>query len=140
MSEKNKALTRRFYEEVLSKKNLNAIDELCAPEVVDHNPVPGQEPGLQGLRQTIGEYLRAFPDMRVTVHEVVAEGDVVAVRITGEGTHTGSFLGAPPTGKKVAFRAIDMIRVKNGKATEIWHEGNDIEVMAQIGVKVPVTA
>jgi steroid delta-isomerase-like uncharacterized protein len=140
MSEKNKELARRFYEEVLSKKNLNAIDELCAPGIVDHNPLPGQAPGLQGLRQTVGEYIRAFPDMRVTVHEIIADGDVVAVRITGEGTHSGSILGAPPTGKKVAFRAIDMIRVQNGKATEVWHEGNDVEVMAQIGVKVPVTA
>jgi predicted ester cyclase len=139
MSEKNKALARRFYEEVLSKKNLDAIDELCDPEIVDHNPLPGQAPGLQGLRQTIAEYVRAFPDMRVTVREIVAEGDVVAVRLTGEATHSGSILGAAATGKKVTIRAIDMIRVKNGKATEVWHEGNDVEVLGQIGVKIPVT-
>jgi predicted ester cyclase len=98
MSERNKALTRRFYQEVLTQKNLQVLDELCAPGIVDHSAIPGQEPGRQGLRSTIEEYLRAFPDMNVTVHEVVAEGDVVAVRLTGQGTHTGAFLGSGSVG------------------------------------------
>ena len=67
MSEKNKALARRFYEEVLSKTNMNAIVELSAPEIVDHNPLPGKAAGLLGLRQAVGEYVRAFPGVRVLV-------------------------------------------------------------------------
>jgi predicted ester cyclase len=139
MSERNKTLTRRFYDEVLGQKKLDVIDQLCAPGIVDHSALPGQGPGTQGLKQALTEYLKAFPDMRITTHEVVAEGDVVVVRLTGEGTHKGSFLGAEPTGKKVTFHAIDMIRIKDGKATEVWHEGNDAVVMMQLGVQVPAT-
>lgn len=137
MSERNKALTRRFYDEVFGKKNLNVIDELCAPGIVDHNPAPGQPPGREGMKETMHEYLTAFPDLAVTVHEVVAEGDIVVVRMTGEATHTGTLLNAAPTGKRVRFRALDMVRIRDGQATEVWHEGNDVEVLMQVGVQLP---
>ena len=137
MSERNKALARRFYDEAFGRKNLNVIDELCAPGIVDHNALPGQAPGVEGLKQVMGDYLGAFPDLTVTLHEVVAEGDIVVVRMTGQGTHSGALLGAAPTGKRVTLRALDMIRMKDGKATEVWHEGNDVEVMMQVGVQLP---
>jgi predicted ester cyclase len=137
MSERNKMLTRRFYDEVLSKKNLRVIDELCAPTVVDHSALPGQAPGLEGLKQTIGVYLEAFPDLSIRVEEMIAEGDLVAVRLTGRATHKGAFLGTAPTGKSFTLRGIDIIRVKDGKAVEIWHEGNDAEVFMQLGVQPP---
>jgi predicted ester cyclase len=138
MSERNKALVRRFYDEVLTKKNLEVVDELCARDVVDHNPLPGQAPGIEGLKQTLAQYLQAFPDLRVSVGDLVAEGDLVAARLTGSATHRGAFLGAKPTGKKVNLTAVDMVRVKDGKAAEIWHEGNDIVVMIELGVQIPV--
>jgi predicted ester cyclase len=136
MSAENKALARRFYEEVFGKKNLNAIDELCAPGFVDHNAMPGQAPGPQGLKAMFTLWFQGFPDASLTMQDIVAEGDLVVARFTGQGTHAGELLGAAPTGKKVAFRGMDMIRIKDGKATDVWHEGNDAEVLMQLGVQL----
>jgi predicted ester cyclase len=140
MSEQNKTLTRRFYEEVINKKNLNAIDELCSPGVVDHNPLPGQAPGAQGLKEVFKQFLQAFPDMTATVQEMVAERDLVVTRLTCQGTHKGSFMNAAPTGRKATFTALDMVRVKDGKATEVWHQGDDLVVLMELGVKMPAAA
>jgi steroid delta-isomerase-like uncharacterized protein len=139
MSEQNKMLTRRFYEEVFNKKNLNAIDELCAPDFVDHNAMPGQGPGAKGLKDVFAMFFRGMPNLRITVHELVAEDDIVVARFTGTATHTGELMGAAPTGKTVTMRGMDMIRIKNGKATEVWHEGDDALVLMQLGVELPST-
>jgi steroid delta-isomerase-like uncharacterized protein len=137
MSEQNKALTRRFYEEVFNQKKLGAVDELCAPEFVDHNPAPGQTPGVQGLKDWMQQYFQAFPDLKATVHEMVAEGDLVVTRVTCQGTHKGTIAGAAPTGRNVTFTALDMVRIKNGRATEVWHEGNDVAVLMELGARMP---
>ena len=137
MSEQNKTLTRRFYDEVFGKKNLAVLDELCAPDIVDHNPLPGQPGGVQGLKTVMRDYVQAFPDLTFTLDKIIAEGDVVVARFDAQATHKGPFLGTPPTGKKVKFHGIDMIRIKNGKAVEVWHEGNDVAVMLELGVHVP---
>ena len=139
-SDQNKTLTRRFYDEVFNKKNFGVIDELCAPGFVDHNPAPGQGSGLQGLKSWMQQFLQAFPDMKVTVHEMIAEGDVVVTRLTCQGTHKGTFMGAAPTGRSVRFSALDMVRIKNGQATEVWHEGNDALVMMELGAHMPAAA
>lgn len=137
MSTQNKMLAQRFYDEVLGRKNLDVLDELCARDVVDHNPLPGQDPGLPGLRKVMAEYLGAFPDLRLTVTVVVADDDVVAARYEGEGTHAGTLMGAPATGKLVKFHGIDMLRIRGGKAVDVWHEGNDLAVMMELGVRAP---
>lgn len=137
MSEQNKALARRFYEEVFNQKNLKTIDELCDPAFVDHNALPGQRPGAEGLRDTFGQMLAGLPDLRITVHEIVSEGDIIVARFTAQGTHSGELMGAAPTGQRVTLRGIDMVRLKNGRAVEAWHEGNDAEVFMQLGVQLP---
>ena len=137
MSEQNKSLTRRFYEEVFNQKKLSTIDELCDPAVVDHSALPGQPPGAAGLKQSFGDFFAGLPDLRFKIHEMVAEGDIVVTRFTAEGTHTGTMLGASPTGKRVMMHGLDMVRVKNGRAVEVWHEGNDVEAFMQLGVKLP---
>lgn len=139
MSEQNKTLTRRFYEEVFNKKNLRTVDELCAPGFIDHNAAPGQGPGAQGMKDWMQQFFQAFPDLTATVHDMVAEGDLVVTRLTCEGTHKGNFMGAAPTGKKVTFSALDMVRIKDGRATEVWHEGNDVPVLMGLGIQMPVT-
>jgi predicted ester cyclase len=68
---------------------------------------------------------------------MIAEGDIVVTRFTGQGTHSGPLLGSAPTGKKVSFTGIDMVRFKDGKATEVWHEGNDAVVFMQLGIQLP---
>lgn len=137
MSEQNKSATRRFYEEVLNRHNVNAIDELCAANCVDHTAMPGQASGAQGVKDMFLVFLNAFPDLRVNVEEMIAERDIVVARLAMDGTHKGELMGAPPTGKKVTFRGIDMIRIKDGKATDVWHHGDDMMVLAQLGVKLP---
>jgi len=140
MSEQNKAMARRFYEEVINRKKLDTMDELCDPEIVDHNALPGQRPGREGLKDSFGQFLSGFPDLRATVHELIAEGDFIVARFTLEGTHTAQLMGAAPTGRKVAFRGIDMVRIRNGRAVEVWHEGNDLEILMQLGVQPPSVA
>jgi steroid delta-isomerase-like uncharacterized protein len=137
MSEQNKTLARRFYDEVMNKKNLNAIDELGSPDFVDHSAMPGQAPGLKGVKESTEMFLKAFPDMKMNVEEIIAEKDIVAARVSGTGTHKGEFMGAPATGKRVSFHGIDMIRFKGGKVVEVWHYGDDATLMAQLGVKMP---
>lgn len=135
MSEANKAVVKRFYEEVMNRKNVAAIDELCSPDFVDHTAFPGQQPGRQGMKDSFATFLGAFSDLRVNVEAMIAEGDLVATRFVVSATHTGELMGAAPTGKKVFFHGIDMIRVVNGKAVEAWHQGDDIVVLAELGAR-----
>jgi predicted ester cyclase len=137
MSEINKAQARRFYEELFNQKKLETIDEVCAPDIIDHFPLPDQAPGAQGVKDMFRMYLSAFPDLRVNVEEMIAERDLVVTRFNGEGTHKGELMGAAPTGKKVKFHGLDMVRFRDGKAAEVWHQGDDLLVLMQLGVQLP---
>ena len=138
MSEANKNVARGFYEDVFNKKNLDALEKYCAPQFRDHHPMPGQGPGIPGVREVFGMFVGAFPDLKFTVEELIAERDLVVARFTVVGTHKGPVFGAPATGKTVTFHGMDMIRVVDGKATDVWHYGDEMMVLAQLGVKPPV--
>ena len=133
MSDENKALVHRFYEEVFNQKNIQAIDDICAPSMIDHSPMPGQEPGLQGMKDSFTVFVGGFPDLKATVEAMVAEGDLVATRFTVTATHTGEVMGARPTGRPVTFHGIDILRISAGKVTEAWHQGDEMLVMAELG-------
>ena len=137
MSEENKAVARRFYEEVFNQHRVDAIDQVCTPDFIDHSPMPGQAAGSQGLQDVFAMFIGAFPDMHVTIEEMIAERDLVVSRITVTGTHSGEIMGAPATGKRVTFHGMDMIRVRDGKASEVWHEGDDMMVLMELGVQPP---
>ena len=137
MSEQNKALARRFYEETFNKKNFNAIDDICEAGIIDHSAIPGQAAGVKGLKDTFSMYLKAFPDTQVKVEQLIAEGDVVVARISGSGTHRGEIFGTPATGKQLRFHGIDIIRVRNGKVAEVWHQGDEMVGLMQIGIRMP---
>ena len=96
MSEKNKALARLFYEEVFNKGSVAAIDELVAPGFVIHTPMPGMGQGIEDLKQMLAMFISAFPDLQVTVDEVVAAGDSVAVRAHHAGHSPRGSDGHPP--------------------------------------------
>jgi predicted ester cyclase len=108
---------------------------VVAADFVDHAPMPGQAPGLEGVKRKWAMYLDAIPDFRVTIEDLVAEGDKVAVRRTYEGTHRGGpLLGIPATGKRFQFGGISIFRLANGRIAEHWEQLDRLALMQQLGV------
>lgn len=133
-TEDNKAAERRFYEELWNQHDLGAVDEHVAPDVVEHNPVfPGQGPGREGFRQSVAMPLSAFPDLQITIEEMVAEGDKIVVRWVARGTHRGEFMGIPPTNRQVTVEGIDIYRYAGGKRVETWRQWDRLGLMQQLG-------
>ena len=136
-TEDNKAVVRRFYEEVMNQKKRAVLDEVFDLNVVDHFAPPGTPGGLEGARQTLGMFLTAFPDLHFTVEDLIAEGDKVVARATLSGTQQGAFMGIPPTGKHVTMTGIDINRFVGGKSVEHWVEMDTLGLMQQLGVIPP---
>ena len=134
MSDANKALFRRFIEEVMNSKNPDKMDILIGENWVDHNPPPGTAPGLEGMKQMMGMFFAAFPDLQVTVDQLIAEGDIVAGRMITTGTHQGEFMGIAAKGKRMTISEMHMVRIENGKAVEHWGNSDDLAMMQQLGV------
>lgn len=128
-----------FYKEVFENKHFDVIEELCAPDIVEHTPMPGQpESGLETARWIANTMTSAFSDISVTVDDVISEGDHAAVRNTFHGTHTGELMGIPPTGKRVSISNVDIIWSRNGKATDHWGYMDTMQLMVQLGVAPPM--
>lgn len=136
MSEENKALVRRVIEEAWNKGNLAVIDELLSPDYAVEVASPGS-PGREGYRQAVTMFRAAFPDLRFSIADMVAEGDKVVVRATIRGTHKGEYLGIGPTGKQVTLTAISIRRLQGGKIVEEWVEADMMGLMQQMGVVPP---
>ncbi len=135
MSEEIKALVRRQEEDLFSGGNLDVADEIYAPDYVGHDPSnPEEVRGLQAAKQAAADYRRAFPDLRVTVEDLMAEGDKVAARLRVRGTHLGDLNGIAPTGRRVDFTGIVMSRVEGGRIAEDWANFDDLGMMRQLGV------
>ena len=133
-AEENKALVRRQLEEVWNKGNLAAIDELYAPTYVDHDPANPGVQGRDGVRQLVTMYRSAFPDLQFTVEDQIAEGDMVATRWTGRGTHKGELRGIPATGKQTTTPGITISRIVGGQDREDWVNYDALGLMQQLGV------
>ena len=114
-TEANTALLQRLADEVLTGHNLSVLDEVFHADYVEDDPPPGMGPGREGLRQWLAGWITAFPDVRWTIEEQIADEDRVWSRSTWQGTHQGSFLGIPPTGKKVTVAAWTIDRFTGGK-------------------------
>ena len=136
-TEENKAFVRRFYDEVLNKGNLGVLDKLVAANHIDHAAPPGIPQGIDGAKQWFAMMRKAFPDSRVTVNDLLAEGDKVVARISMKATHKGDFFGVPATGKAVTIEGIDIIRLSGGKAAEHWGQFDNLGMMQQLGVVPP---
>lgn len=133
-AEENKAVVRAMVEEVFNKKNVDALGDYIAEDMVDHNPPPTDKPGLEGYKDMFRMYLSAFPDLNLQVDDVLAEGDKVVMRVTTTGTHQGDFAGIAATGKKVSFGEIHVVRVADGKMVEHWGVEDQMGMMQQLGV------
>ena len=120
MSEQNKEVVRRFFEEVWNKNNLDLADELLVTDYTDHNAPPGSTGGIEGYKQSVAMFRSAFPDLTFTLDDIRGEGDLVAIRLTGRGTHKGTFIGIPPTDKQVSFGGMTFIRLQGGRIVERW--------------------
>ncbi len=134
----NIALIRHLYEEI-DKGNESVLEEVFAPEFVEHDPAstPASPAGLAGLRQGFERFLAAFQDYEHVIEDVVASGDKVVVRVTGRGTHTGPYLGAPPTGKRVTMGGIAIYRIARGKIVEEWSQADRLDFLRQLGLAEP---
>jgi steroid delta-isomerase-like uncharacterized protein len=128
--------TYRRIIDAISRGDADCFDELLAPDIVDHNPIPGQGPGRKGMRQWMTAVRTAMPDLRATVEDVIAEGDRVAARVTWEGTHRGEFLGVPPTGEALSFSAFHHVRFSDQGAAEWWGVADLLRALEQMGATV----
>jgi steroid delta-isomerase-like uncharacterized protein len=118
--ERNKALVRKFFEENWSKGNVAAVDEFMAADYVDHSIPAGLPPDTEGVKQATTTYHMAFPDLKATIDDIFAEGEMVAFRWSIRGTHLGDWLGIPPTGNHVTATGITVYRIAGKKVVENW--------------------
>jgi steroid delta-isomerase-like uncharacterized protein len=134
-TEQNKALFRRFVDEMFNHGNMSLVDEVMAPDFVEHEELP---PGIpqdrEGVKHLATMLRSAFPDFKATIHDIIAEGDKVVVRMTWTGTQKGEFMGIPPTGKSVSFQVLDIVRMAGGKFVEHWGQMDSMGMMQQLGV------
>src|SRR5271156_3651729 len=134
MSADNKALLRRYVEEVLNKKNLALTDELVAPAFVDHDTSMPDAQGPAGDKRLAAMVHASFPDLYFTIEDMVAEEDRVAYRYSVRGTHQGDFMGIAPTGKQFAVTGIHIYRFGDGKLQEEWENWDTLGLLRQLGV------
>jgi steroid delta-isomerase-like uncharacterized protein len=132
-TERNKALVCRLVDEAQTKGNLEVIDELLADDFVDHTPLPGLPPNRDGIKVLFGMLRAAFPDLQVTIDEQLADGERVATRKTFRGTHLGELMGAPGSGRPVAFEVIDILTVREGKIAEHRVVFDQLGLQQQLG-------
>ena len=126
-AEQNKALVRKFFEEVWSKGNVAVVDELLAPDFVDRSLLPGQGSSREGYKRSITEFRAAFSFAELTIEDQIAEGDMVVTKFSTRCVHRGEFLDVPPSGEEATYSSIRIHRIVGGKVTDEWSEGNLVE-------------
>lgn len=126
----NKATYKRFIDEILNGRDLSAVPRYTPADFVDHRHEESN--GIEGSQKFLASVFVAFPDIRFTPEDMVAEGDRVVVRFSIVGTHKGEFMGVAPTGKKVKWSGINIGRVVNGQIVELWGEADFLGLMRQL--------
>jgi steroid delta-isomerase-like uncharacterized protein len=129
--EDNKAAVRRFYQEVINARNLEALDELLVPDGVDHTF--GSQ-NTEQVKQFFAMLHQAIPDLHAEIHDVIGDGDLVAARVSYTGTHQGEWLGIPATGKQTATNGVDFFRMQDGRQAEHWGGPDTLSLLIQLGV------
>jgi predicted ester cyclase len=130
---------RRWLAEVWGQGRSDVAAELIADDVIDHNPYPGQPPGLEGHNWAVAMVRKAFPDLSFTADVVMSDGQFVAGRWTMTGTNTGTFdlFGLPPTGRPVTMTGQEIFRAEGGKLAESWHQEDVPGMLQQLGLEPP---
>jgi predicted ester cyclase len=138
----NKQIVRQALGEIWGHGALNGIDKYVAANFVEHQTMPGVPPTREGLKQLVAGFRTAFPDLHVTIEDIIAEGEKVVVRSSLSGTHKGELRLGPgpaiaPTGKWFKMSMIDIVRLRDGKAVEHWGSEDDLGMMQQLGLISP---
>jgi predicted ester cyclase len=136
----NKTLARQFIERAFNQGDLTAVDEHLAPSGIDHQEPPGTDFVIH-VKEVITGLRTAFPDLHFEIHDMLAEGEIVAIRSTMTGTHLGVLnvgpaRSFPPTGRKVAVPHMHFIRMVDGQASDLWHVWDTPGMMRQLGVSL----
>jgi steroid delta-isomerase-like uncharacterized protein len=132
MPEDAKSLVRQFYDAV-GAGNFSVIDELVADDFVDREVFPGLEANREGVKQFFAMVRSAFPDLRMEVREMLADDDLVAVRVIATGTHEGEFMGMSSSGRRIEVQVFDIFRIRDGQVTEHWGLMDAMTMMQQLG-------
>lgn len=133
MKESESLTVRRFYEEVLNQGNLAVAEEILAPDYLDHGAPPNAPRGVEGFKQFFAMVSGVFPDVQVSIEDIVVGEGKAAIRLTINGTQKGSFRGFPATGKHVSWTGIDIVHFSRGKISERWSERNFFGMLSQLG-------
>jgi steroid delta-isomerase-like uncharacterized protein len=138
MSAEESKATMHRYLGVFEQGNIDVLDELLAPDYINHTPAtPDLPTGPEGVKGVVSMFRSAMPDLRVVVEDMIAEGDKVATRYTLEGTHEGELFGVPPTGQRLSIKSFTVERVSEGKIREHWRVSDNLDMMQQLGVIPP---
>lgn len=132
----NKAIVRRYYEEVWNRGNLAILPEVVATEHEDHDPAPlvGGGQGRERVARIVAAYRAAFPDLHFTLEDMIAEGDTVVTRWMGDGTHRGALGDIPPTGRQAEVTGVFIDRLADGQIVESWICWDQLGLLHQLGV------
>jgi steroid delta-isomerase-like uncharacterized protein len=133
-TEQNKSIVRRWVEEGWNKGNPAVIDQLYAPDYIQHEPPPETVNSSDALKQYASMLLTAFPDLHLTIEDLIAEGDKVVWRLNSKGTHKGPFMGIPATGKIGSITGIVIFRLENSRIMEGWVNIDTLGLLQQLGV------
>jgi len=134
------ATVRRLIEEGFNQGDLAVAEELSSPDLVEHQDFgPDHAPGAEGVKAVISSLRRSFSDFHLEIEDLVVAGDKVWLRMTGSGTNDGSFMGHPPTGKRMRTDVFDVLRVENGLVVEHWGVPDRLGVLFRLGLAQPPT-
>ena len=139
IAERHELALRRFYDlfqtDAFRRGDFSALDEILAPNFTDHDLIPGQGPGIQGLKDAFAGFYQAFPDFSIVLKDIVVQGNKAAVRFQIAGSHLGNFMGAPPSGKHFSAQAMGFIWLNDeSRPTDRWGNADSIGVMQQLGL------
>jgi steroid delta-isomerase-like uncharacterized protein len=130
----NEKLARRYFEEAWNRGDVAVLDELLAPDYVNHTPsTPNPPPGPEGLKPIILALRRAFPDLHYEIKDVIATENAVTIRVVMTGTHRGDLFGLPPTGRRVQVDQINIEHIRDGRIVEHWRVTDELKLMRQLG-------
>jgi steroid delta-isomerase-like uncharacterized protein len=133
-TEQNKSIVRRWVEEGWNKHDLAVIDQAYAPDFVQHEPEPQTVNSREALKQYVGAYLTAFPDLHLSIEDLIAEGDKVVWRFQSSGHQNGPFMGMPPSGKTGTITGIVIFRLENSLIVEGWVNIDVLGLLQQVGI------